>query len=86
MQLQDSQEFSEFKRTDVHQRWADAPAADIMIDQLVSDHTTGITYRSAGRDRSRVTRRRRDCGSRGATGHTHEKSVWMLSSLLQRSK
>lgn len=78
--------FSEFKKLTSISEETGAPAADAMIGQLLSDHTT------AARTALQVVT---EAESRGdvasediATQRVvqHEKTAWMLSSLLQRSK
>lgn len=78
--------FSEFKELTSISEETGAPAADAMIGQLLSDHTT------ASRSALRVVT---EAESRGdvatadlATQRVaqHEKTAWMLNSLLKRGK
>jgi starvation-inducible DNA-binding protein len=78
--------FSEFQELTSISEETDAPTADAMIGQLLSDHTT------ASRTALQVVT---EAESRGdvatadlATQRVaqHEKTAWMLSSLLQRNK
>lgn len=78
--------FSEFVTMTSISEEADAPAADAMISQLLSDHTT------ASRTALQVVTEAEKQGDVAtadlATGRVtqHEKAAWMLSSLLKGSK
>lgn len=78
--------FSEFQALTSISEEAGAPAADTMISQLLSDHTT------ASRTALQVVKESETQGDVAtadlATQRVmqHEKTAWMLNSLLQRSK
>lgn len=78
--------FSEFQALTSIKEETGAPAADAMISQLLSDHTTAsrtalqvVTEAEKQGDVATA-----DLATQRVT--QHEKTAWMLSSLLQRSK
>jgi starvation-inducible DNA-binding protein len=78
--------FSEFKGLTSISGETGAPAADAMIGQLLADHTTAyrtalqvVTVAESGGDLATA-----DLATQRVA--QHEKTVWMLDSLLQRSK
>jgi starvation-inducible DNA-binding protein len=78
--------FSEFKELTSISEETGAPAADAMIRQLLSDHTTAartaLQVVTAAESRGDVATA--DIATQRI--EQHEKTAWMLSSMLQRSK
>jgi starvation-inducible DNA-binding protein len=78
--------FAEFQTLTSIGEEADAPAADAMISQLLSDHTTvsrtALQVVTEAETQGDVATA--DLATQRVT--QHEKTAWMLSSLLQRSK
>lgn len=78
--------FSEFKELSSISEETGAPAAEAMIGQLLSDHTsasrTALQVVTAAEVRGDVASA--DLATQRVA--QHEKTAWMLSSLLQRSK
>jgi starvation-inducible DNA-binding protein len=77
--------FSEFKELTSISEETGAPAAGAMIDQLASDHTiasrTALQVVTVAESRGDVATA--DLATQRVA--QHEKTIWMLSSLLQRS-